>query len=139
MLNQLHDLHIQANDDKSDIAKATAYHSCKCKQQVQRSLRTMQDTWWHDRAADLQSAADRHDYKAFYQGLKAVYGPTHKASPAIKSKEGVLLTEPPKVLDRWAEHFNKVLNQDSAFDMSVLDEFPQWETNWSLSDVPTIE
>jgi len=27
------------------------------------------------KAAELQEAADKHDMKAFYQGLKAVYGP----------------------------------------------------------------
>ena len=99
----------------------------------------MQDTWWKARAAELQNAADRRDFKTFYQGLKAVHGPIHKASPSIKSKDGVLLTEPSKVLDRWAEHFKGVLNQDSNFDMSLLDELPQWDVNMDLLEVPTLE
>ena len=137
LLNELHDLHIQAVDDKSNNVKADAYRSCK--QQVQKSLRTMQNTWWKARAAELQDAADKRDFKTFYQCLKAVHGPIYKANSAIKSKDGVLLTEPQKILDRWSEHFNGVLNQDSEFDMSVLDEIPQWDVNMSLAALPTLE
>ena len=137
LLTQVHDLHIDAIEDKSNATKANAYRACK--QQVQKSLRNMQNTWWVSKAAELQAAADKRDYKSFYQGLKAVYGPTYKASPAIKSKDGVLLTEPAQVLDRWAEHFNGVLNQDSNFDMSVLQDIPQWDINMGLADPPTLE
>ena len=137
LLTQLHELHIEAIEDRSNIDTANAYRTCK--QQAQKSLRNMQNTWWKARAADLQEAADKRDYKTFYQGLKAVYGPTHKSSPAIKSKDGVLLTEPAKVLNRWAEHFNGVLNQDSEFDISVLQDIPQWDINMSLIALPSLE
>ena len=50
-----------------------------------------------------------------------------------------MLTEPAHVLDRWSEHFNAVLNLDSDFDMSVLEEIPQWDTNMSLISLPTME
>ena len=137
MLNQLHELHIEAINDKSNTIKADAYRTCK--QQAQKSLRGMQNNWWKDRATELQDSADKRDFKTFYQGLKKVYGPTHKASSAIKSKEGVLLTEPVEILNRWAEHFKGVLNQDSAFDMSLLQDIPQWAVNNSLNDAPTLE
>ena len=87
----------------------------------------------------MQEAADKSDFKTFYQCLKAVHGPKHKASPAIKSKDGVLLTEPTQVLNRWSEHFNGVLNLDSEFDMTLLDEIPQWDMNMSLITLPTLE
>ena len=51
----------------------------------------------------------------------------------------MLITDPPKVKEIWAEHFERVLNQDSDFDMSVLDELPQWPVNWSLGELPTLE
>ena len=137
LLNQLHNLHIDVVDDKHNTAKVNAYNLCK--KQAQKSLRTMQNTWWQARAAELQAAADHRDFKTFYQGLKAVYGPSYKATAAIKSKDGVMLTEPAQVLDRWAEHFNGVLNQDSEFDMSILDEIPQWDVNMSLAALPTLD
>ena len=137
LLDNVHNLHLQAIEDRSNVELANAYRDCK--QQVQKSLRNMQNMWWKERAAEMQDAADKRDFKTFYQSLKAVYGPKFKASPAIKSKNGVLLTEPKQVLDRWSEHFNGVLNLDSEFDMSVLDEIPQWDTNMSLLNLPTID
>ena len=137
MLSNLHDLHVQAIEDKSNVELANAYRTHK--QEVQKSLRNMQNTWWKARAADMQEAADKRDFKTFYQCLKAVHGPKHKASPAIKSKDGVLLTEPTQVLNRWSEHFNGVLNLDSEFDMTLLDEIPQWDMNMSLITLPTLE
>ena len=137
LLNRLHNLHVEALSDSTDTAKAESYR--RCKQEVQKSLRDMQDSWWEARAAELQSAADRRDFKAFYQGLHKVYGPVHKASQSIKSKDGVLLTEPSKIASRWREHFQCVLNQDAEFDMSVMDELPQYNINSGLDDIPTLE
>ena len=137
LLDQLHHLHIEATDDRNNIEKANAYICCK--KLVQKSLRAMQNKWWQDRAADMQAAADHHDMKNFYIGLKAVYGPTPKTSSSVKSKDGVLLVEPAQVRDRWAEHFNCVLNQSSEFDMSVLDEIPQWDIDHSLDVLPTLD
>jgi exonuclease III len=137
LLTNLHDLHLQVIEDASNVELAEAYRTCK--QEAQRSLRAMQNSWWKARAAELQEAADKHDCKSFYQGLKAVYGPSYKTSPGIKSKDGVLLTEPAQVLDRWSEHFNGVLNQDSEFDMSILDEIPQYDIKQSLTALPTLE
>ena len=137
LLTNLHDLHLQAIEDRSNADLWAAYRAFK--QHAQKSLRAMQDSWWKARAADLQEAADKHDYKTFYQGLKAVYGPRYKASPAIKSKDGVLLTERAEILAGWAEHFKGVLNQPSKFDDSILDEIPQWDINMGLATLPTLE
>ena len=137
LLDRLHDLHLKVIEDKDDDGKAVDYRACK--QQTQKSLRNMKNTWWKGRAAVLQEAADKRDYKTFYQELKAVHGPKHKASPSVKSKEGVLLTEPAQVLDRWAEHFKGVLNQDSQFDASILQSIPQLDVNMSLDALPTLE
>ena len=100
----------------------------------------MQDAWWKERAAELQYAADRRDFKFFFQGLKVVYGPVFKVSQSIKSKDGVLLSDPPEIRDRWAEHFKGVLNLDSGFDDTLLlGEIPQYEVNSELDDLPTLE
>ena len=137
LLDSVHDLHLRFIADKDNAELGDAYRTLK--QQVQKSLRNMENTWWKERAAEMQHAADIRDYKTFHLCLKAVHGPKHKVSSEIKSKDGVLLTEPEQVLNRWSEHFNGVLNLDSQFDMSVLDEIPQYDTNMSLTAPPTIE
>jgi len=42
-----------------------------------------------------------------------------------------------KILERWKEHFETVLNQSSSFDMNVLSEITQWPLASHLDEVPT--
>ena len=123
MLTELHRLRVESieseGDDDSD-EKAQAYRLYKCA--VQKALREMKDSWWKERAVELQSAADRRDFKVFYPLMKAVHGPVRKVSPAIKSKDGVLLTDPVQVGGRWTEHFQGVLNQDSVLYRTLLED-----------------
>ena len=137
LLNELHDLKVRNIKDKDDHILAATYKACK--QKVQASLRAMQNAWWMARAAEVQAAADRRDAKSLYQGLKAVFGPKRTTYPSVKAKDGKsVITDPDKILDRWVEHFDGVLNQPSDFDPSVLDEIPQWETNHALDAQPTL-
>jgi len=89
----------------------------------------MKEQWWLNKAVELQQAADRRDMKAFYSGLRAVYGTRDSGSIPVRSLNGTtLITVRAGILNRWAEHFQSVLNQESKFDQSVLDEIPQWDT-----------
>ena len=97
----------------------------------------MKNRWWNNKAAELQAAADRHDTRTFYHGLKAVYGPREAGSAPVKSLDGVTLTDRTEILERWKEHFETVLNQSSSFDMNVLSEIPQWPLASRLDEVPT--
>lgn len=60
----------------------------------------MRNRWWINKGAELQEAADRHDMKPFYQGLKAVYGPGAIGSTPVKSLDGIALTDSTKILER---------------------------------------
>ena len=99
----------------------------------------MKDTWWGNLAQELQDAADRHDMKSFYDNLKKVFGPRDIHSAPIRSKDGTTLhTSKADILQRWAEHFNTLLNQPSTFDFSLLSDMPQWPIIDSLDDPPSL-
>jgi len=68
-----------------------------------------------------------------------VYGPRETGSIQVRSIDGSLLTDNVEIRERWAEHFQSVLNQHSDFDTSVMDEHPQWPTASHLDEVPTSE
>ena len=109
----------------------------QARQKAQLRLREMKNRWWNNKAAELQAAADRHDTRTFYHGLKAVYGPREAGSAPVKSLDGVTLTDCMKILERWKEHFETVLNQLSSVDMNVLSEILQWPLASRLDEVPT--
>jgi len=95
----------------------------------------MKEKWWRDKATELQEAADSHDMKRFYDGLKSVYGPKASGSVPVRSLDGTtLITDRRQILHRWAEHFQSVLNLLTAFYDSVLDEIPQLAPASQLDD-----
>jgi len=137
LLDAMHSTHLEWINDKSSTDKKSAY--TRAKQHAQVKLREMKELWWKTKAEELQSAADRHDMKAFYAGLKAVYGPRETGCAPVKSLDGCLITDRKEALARWVEHFQSVLNQKSQFDSQVLSELPQWATATHLDDIPTVQ
>jgi len=120
--------------DKNCSVKKMAY--TQARQKAQLRLREMKNRWWNEKAAELQAASNRHDTRTFYHSLKVVYGPREAGSAPVKSLDGVTLTDRTKILERWKEHFESVLNQSSSFDMNVLSEIPQWPPASRLDEVP---
>ncbi len=47
----------------------------------------------------------------FYSSLKEVYSPTSASSSPLLSADGTKLISENKILERWAEHFDGVLNK----------------------------
>ena len=62
--------------------------------------------------------------KLFYDGLKAIYGPQANGSSSILSADAEL-TEPSRILERWAEHFSDVLNRPSTISQAAIDNIAQ--------------
>ena len=42
------------------------------------------------------------------------------------------------ILERWAEHFNSVLNRPSSINQDAIDRLPQIECNVLLDEFPTV-
>ncbi|XP_047481686.1 uncharacterized protein LOC125034089 [Penaeus chinensis] len=107
---------------------------------VQKKLREMQDTWYCKKAEEIQGYADSHDTKRFYDALKTVYGPRTTGSfPLLTANGRQLLTEKKQILDRWAEHFNQVLNRPTTINNEAIARLPQVEINRDLDNPPTEE
>ena len=49
-----------------------------------------------------------------------------------------LLTDKEAILERWAEHFNSVLNRPSSINEDAIDRLPQIECNVLLDEFPTV-
>ena len=122
------------NDPKSDIKKALYINSRKT---VQRELRQMQDVWYSKKADEIQSYADSNNMKDFYASLKSVYGPQPSGSSPLLSSDGnSIITDRSKILDRWAEHFQAVLNCPSNINDEAINWLKQTPINIALADPP---
>ena len=60
--------------------------------------------------------------KEFYNGLREVCGPQYRGSNQLLASDGeTILKEKNQTLNRFAEHFNQLLNIPSSADVSTLD------------------
>ena len=78
------------------------------------------------------------DMRAFYEGLKAVYGPSHQIQAPLRSSDGsTLLTNKEAILQRWPEHFEGLFSDRCTVQESSLAKIPQVDVE--LDDPPTCE
>ena len=130
--NAAHDAYLR-NPSASNKEKFTAMRSTG-----QLELRAMENTWWTKLANEMQGHMDSGDLHNFHSALKAAYGPTCSKISPIRSADGnTLLTDLSKILDRWAEHFQQLLNQANPTDPTFLDSIPQLTIVEELDQVPT--
>ena len=137
LLDEKHRLHQAYLSSPKSTSKKDAYNTIR--KTVQQKLRQMQDTWLRNKADVIQSYADRHDLKNFYDALKEDYGPTSSGSSPLLSADGnTLFTDKEKIFVRWAEHFNSVLNRPSSINNEAINRLPQVPINEALDDPPTL-
>ncbi|XP_076036407.1 uncharacterized protein LOC143022192 [Oratosquilla oratoria] len=98
--NKAHDLYLR-NPSPTTRNQFSAVRS-----ELQRLLRDMENKWWTNLAAQMQSYMDLGDLHNFYSSLKTAYGPAYSALTPVRSADGThLLTDSTQMLDRWASHF----------------------------------
>ena len=68
-----------------------------------------------------------------------MYGPNYIGTTPVKDGNGILITDRALILNRWVEHFQTVLNQQSQFDEQVLSEIPQLPIAQHLDEDITAE
>ena len=138
LLDEKHNLHRAHLNDPSSVPKKEAFK--KARRTVQAELRHMQDEWLSMKADTIEAYAERKDMKNFYSALKDVYGPSSSGSAPLLSADGnTLISDKEKILERWAEHFDNVLNRPSTINEEAIERLPQVPVDETLAEPPTEE
>ena len=107
---------------------------------LQKRTRALKSGWWERKAVELQRAADINDMKGFYNGLKKVWGPQKRGPVHLKSTDGMeTFSDSERVVARWSEHFQKLINVPGDIDHEALENIPQRIIKTSLEDIPTMD
>ncbi|XP_063588662.1 uncharacterized protein LOC134765800 [Penaeus indicus] len=75
--------------------------------------------------------------KAAFSMHSSVYGPTSSGLSPLLSADGDTLITDREIIERWAEHFDSVLNYPSSINNEAIERLPQVPTKHALADVPT--
>ena len=136
LLEEKNRLHRAYVSDKSSASKAAFSNACNT---VQKKLHEMQDTWLSQKAEEIQRYADTKDMKRFYKSVKTVYAPQPASSSPLLSADGTtLITEKPRILERWAEQLDAVLNRPSHINEAAISRQPQVDINHEMDTPPTL-
>ncbi|KAF7248111.1 RNA-directed DNA polymerase from mobile element jockey [Varanus komodoensis] len=136
LLAKKHCLHRAHQNDPLSTAKKNAFSNTR--RTVQSKPRKMQDSWLSAKADEIQTFADRNDAKRFYEALRSLYGRQPSgSSPLLDSDGATLITEKTLILQRWAEHFQSVLNRPSSINNKATDRMPQADIKHSLDAPPS--
>ena len=106
---------------------------------VQRKLRWVENNWWAEKAAQIQSYANINDTKSFYEALKGVYGPRRFSLHPVRSTDGVLIKNKELILARWTEYLQNLLNKVHTTDPGFLDDLPTLPIIPRFDDPPSFE
>ena len=89
---------------------------------------------------ELQRATDSNNMMGFYSGLKEVWVPKKKGPVQLKSTDGMeTFSDSKRVVARWSEHFQKLLNVPDDIDHEAMDNIPRRITNTSLDEILTMD
>nr|VZI05565.1 unnamed protein product [Spirometra erinaceieuropaei] len=92
-----------------------------------------------DETEDIQEYADRKEWKSVFVSIRAVYGPTTKATPHLLCAHGTtLLTAKTRVLQRWAKHFRGIPSRPSTISDGAIARLHQVGNNANLDFPPYI-
>ena len=133
--DQAHQRVLQTRSTRS----TTAAYKDACRL-LHKHTRALKSDWWERKAVELQRAADSNNMKGFYCGLKEVWGPKKKGPVQLKSTDGMeTFSDSKRVVARWSEHFQKLLNIPGDIDHEPLDNIPQRISKTSLDEIPIMD
>ena len=99
----------------------------------------MHDSWLRKKTEEIQSFSNQKDRKKLHDALKTIYGPKGSgATPLLTANGSTLLADKDAIVERWAEHFNSVLNRPSSPNDNAINRLPQIECNVLLDEFSTV-
>ena len=86
---------------KASPSPATLQQFRIARNTARRTARFCANTYWTDLCRSIQMAADMGNTKELYEGIKRALCPRISKSAPIKSKNGEIITERDKPMQRW--------------------------------------
>ena len=124
-----------------DSSKRVKQQYKRVRNQSRSKLRQMFNSWWDQKAQEIQDLADRKDMKGFYDALRHfnIGESGRRWLHVVKSITGEMIADAAYVLDRWSAHFESVLNRDSVVLPETIGAVPLLRIRDELMDVPSVD
>jgi len=77
--------------------------------------------------------------RVVYQSVRQITEKKESRVSAIKDKNGVAITDPARIKDRWKEHFAELYNGKVTANANILEELPSSTSNSNVDITPKLE
>ena len=85
----------------------------------------MQKDWWEEMGDKTQLYADLGLTRAFFEALKAIYGPSYQTqAPLLSAERTTLHTDKESIMTHWAEHFGGQFSDQHKVADSSIEKIP---------------
>ncbi|KAG7296524.1 hypothetical protein JYU34_020306 [Plutella xylostella] len=102
--------------------------------------RELKDQWWKNKAEYINWLSKSNCLGLFYAEIRKLIGSVPRVNVPLVSKDGTQrLTSKVDTLNRWAEHFNHLLNVDRAADLQHIRALPKLTEKTELCAPLTLE
>lgn len=107
--------------------------------ELRKLTRELKDKWWLQKAERIQWLSDTNQLGAFYEEVHKLTGTYRRNYVPLKTRDGAAkLTAKKDVLNRWAEHFETLLNVDRVADLDHINSIPSLQIHEALDEPPTL-
>ena len=103
---------IKLAEHKQQISARKSELFKRLRRECHQLAKNDKNQYWEKIAKDIEAAASRSDTRKMYQLLKSIRSKSHKpTSTSVEDENGKLLLNNTKIINRWKEHFDRLLNQ----------------------------
>ena len=106
---------------------------------VQRTARRCANEYWQELSNDIQTAAETGNIRAMYEGIKKALGPTQSKTAPLKSRNGEVITDKGKQMERWVEHYSELYSRENRVATLALHAIEPLPIMEELDAEPTLE
>lgn len=100
----------------------------------------MENDWWIKKAQKIQACADANNTLGFQEAVKSVYSPQRRNITPVRTSDGnALYKNNQQIVERWAEYFGTLLNQENSITPTVLENIPSLLTLHLLDEAPLLQ
>ena len=114
-------------EKKSKVHEARKEYS-KVKKQVKKEMLKAKEKWISDQCEEIEQSLKLNNSKKAYDTVKNLTKPKQAKVSSVKDKNGEIIVEKSKILERWTEYCSELYNYKLNGDAKVL------ETNSSTND-----
>lgn len=108
--------------------------------ELRKLTRKAKENWWLEKAHHIQWLADTNQLGNFYNEVRSLLGISSTAKVPLRPTNGKgLLKDRKEILERWAEHFQKLLNVDHSVNIDHVRSLPQQSHAFELDEPVSLE